>query len=70
MSKEKIKVEVRNGDIVRALKIFKRRIIESGHLQELRDRQAYVKPTTARRKKKQQAIRANNRRIITEKLED
>jgi ribosomal protein S21 len=66
----KVKVEVRNGDIVRALKIFKRRVMDSGHLQEVRDRKQYTKPTTVRRKQKQQAIRADYRRRMNEELED
>ena len=70
MSKQKVKVEVRNGDIVRALKIFKRRVMDSGHLQEVRDNKQYTKPTTVRRKQKQQAIRADYRRRMNEELED
>jgi len=50
-------VKVRNGDTNRALKKFKRGVIESGHIFELKDRQEYTKPTTKRRKQKQQAVR-------------
>lgn len=59
MSTKKVIVEVRNGDINRALKLFKRKSMDSGHLQEYRDRKEYIKPTTARRKKKLKAIRMN-----------
>ena len=41
-----VSVEVRKGNIQKALKIFKRRIDESGHLQLLRTKQTYTKPTT------------------------
>jgi len=44
-----VSVEVRNGDINRALKIFKRRGFDSGHLQEVRDRKEFTKPKTKRR---------------------
>ena len=70
MSKQKVKVEVRNGDIVRALKIFKRRVMDSGHLQEVRDRKQYTKPTTVKRRQKQLAVRADFRRRLNEKLDD
>ncbi|MBT8327203.1 MAG: 30S ribosomal protein S21 [Bacteroidia bacterium] len=63
MATQKVRVEVRNGDINRALKLYKSKTIESGHLQELRDRKEYTKPTTVRRRKKQQAIRRNQYRL-------
>ena len=61
MSKSKVKVKVRRGDIGKALKLFKRLVRESEHIQELKDRKQYVKPTTRRRLKKQNAIRENER---------
>ena len=64
MNTRKVSVEVRNGDIARALKSFKRKTMNSGHLQELRDRKEYVKPTTVRRKQKQKAIRQEKFRNI------
>jgi len=57
MSKKLVTIKVRKGDINRALKIFKRAVMDSGHLFELRERQEYTKPTTIRRKQKQKAIR-------------
>jgi len=57
MSKKLVTIKVRNGDINRALKIFKRAVMDSGHLFELKERQEYTKPTTIRRKQKQKAIR-------------
>ena len=57
MSTRKVSVEVKNGDIARALKTFKRKVMNSGHLQELRDRKEYTKPKTVRRTIKQRAIR-------------
>jgi ribosomal protein S21 len=57
MSKPIVTVKVRKGDINRALKVFKRAVMNSGHIFELRDRQEYTKPTTIRRREKQVAIR-------------
>tara|TARA_B100001057_G_C22185635_1_gene694959 strand:- start:51 stop:314 length:264 start_codon:yes stop_codon:yes gene_type:complete len=71
MSKHPIvSVEVRKGNIQKALKIFKRRMEDSGHLQLLREKQTYTKPTTKRRKQKLQAIRNRNRQTMIEKYED
>lgn len=42
-------VEVRNGDVNKALRIFKKKVQEAGILQEIRDRQHYVKPSETRK---------------------
>jgi len=72
MSKNKklVSVKVIKGDINRALKKFKRGVIESEHLLELRERQYYTKPKTVRRKQKQKAIREQQRLTILEKIEN
>lgn len=54
--KAKVTVEVRKGDINKALKIFKRKGFDSGHIQELKDRKQFIKPTTMNRREKQRAI--------------
>jgi small subunit ribosomal protein S21 len=71
MSKGKalVSVQVRNGDINKALKIFKKRGFNSGHLMELRERQEYTKPTVTKRKKKLDAVRRQNMQTIIEKIE-
>jgi small subunit ribosomal protein S21 len=66
----KTRTEVRNGNIEKALKQFKRKTSESGHLQELRDRQEYIKPSAVKRKTKQQAIRSEKLRVWNEKYGD
>lgn len=72
MSKNKklVSVKVIKGDINRALKKFKRGVMESEHLFELRERQYYTKPKTVRRKQKQKAIREQQRLTILEKIEN
>lgn len=72
MSKNKklVSVKVIKGDINRALKKFKRGVIESNHLQELRDRKEYTKPKTVRRKQKLQAIREQQKLTMLEKIEN
>ena len=65
-----VSVQVRNGNIQKALKIFKRRIDESRHLQLLRTKQQYTKPTTVRRKQKQQAVREQQKLTMLEKIDN
>ena len=65
-----VSVQVRNGNIQKALKIFKRRIDESGHLQLLRTKQQYTKPTTVRRKQKQNAVREQQKLTMLEKIDN
>lgn len=47
-----LKVEVRNGDVNSALRKFKKKVQDSGILQELRERQQYTKPSEKRKKAK------------------
>jgi len=72
MSKGKaiVTIKVRNGDINKALKMFKRKTFDSGHLMELRERQTYTKPKTVRRKQKLDAIRRQDLETIKEKIEN
>lgn len=70
MSKGKslVTVYVKNGDINKALKIFKNKTFESGHLLELRDRKEFTKPTTKRRKQMKEAIRRQDLLNILDKI--
>jgi small subunit ribosomal protein S21 len=47
-----IAVEVRNGDFNKALRLFKKKVQESGILEDLRAREFYEKPTAKRKKAK------------------
>ncbi len=49
------RVQVHDNNVEKALRKFKKKILESGLLQEVRDRQEYVKPTTERKVKAGQA---------------
>lgn len=53
---KKVAVKVKNGNIQQALKLFKRKVNESEHLFELRDRREYTKASVKRRRLKQIAI--------------
>ena len=49
-------VKVDNGNIEKALKIFKKKCLSTKILQELRDRQFYMKPSERKRMNKNKAI--------------
>lgn len=57
-----VSVTVLNSNIEMALKIWKRKLKESGIMEELRDRKEYIKPTTERREQRKNARRAEYRR--------
>jgi small subunit ribosomal protein S21 len=63
-----LKVEVHEGQFEKALRKFKKKVTESGLLQDLRDREFYTKPTTARKKAKNQAKRRWQKKVAAEQL--
>lgn len=56
-------VLVKDGNVEKALRKFKKKVQESGLLDELRSRETYEKPTTERKRKKG-AARARLRKQI------
>jgi small subunit ribosomal protein S21 len=48
-------VIVKDGNVEKALRKFKKKVQDSGLLQELRDRETYEKPTTRKKRKKSAA---------------
>ena len=48
-------VIVNDGNVEKALRKFKKKVQDSGLLQELRNRETYEKPTTAKKRKKSAA---------------
>ncbi len=70
--KEKIaqgnKVTVVNDQVEKALRKFKKKVADSGLLQELRDRECYIKPTTQRKKAKSSAKRRWQKKLESEQL--
>lgn len=48
-------VEVYDGNVEKALRKFKRRVVESGVLFELRERETYTKPSVQRKIERAQA---------------
>lgn len=56
-------VYVKNDNVEQALRKFKKKIQNSGLLQEVRDRETYEKPTTERKRKKS-AAKARWRKVV------
>lgn len=52
MREYKRSVYVKDGNVEKALRKFKKKIMESGLLNELRERETYEKPTTKRKRMK------------------
>mgnify|MGYP003137775182 CR=1 FL=1 len=65
---KKVSVKVRDGNIQKALSKFKRKVKDSDHLYELKDRKQYTKPSVKKRKQKQLAI--HNQKIEDLKTKD
>ena len=61
-------VVVQNDNVEKALRKFKKKIMESGKLQDLREREFYEKPTTARKRAKNQAKRRWQKKLEAQQL--
>ncbi len=61
-------VYVTNDNVEKALRKFKKKVAESGLLQDLREREYYEKPTTARKKAKAAAKRRWKKKLADEQL--
>jgi small subunit ribosomal protein S21 len=68
MKIELTRTKVVRGDINKALKRFKSVTMDSGHLDELKERKQYTKPTTKKRKMMKDAVR--NQKWLLEKEKD
>jgi len=61
-------VEVRNDNLEKALRTFKKKILESGKLIELKEKEFFEKPTTKRRRVKNQQVRRAQKKREAEAL--
>jgi small subunit ribosomal protein S21 len=61
-------VYVNDGNVEKALRKFKKKITESGLLEELRARETYEKPTTERKRKKGSAKARLRKQIRSQQL--
>lgn len=63
-----MKVDVQNDRVDKALKIFKKKIEDSGILKEIRDRSEYTKPSEDRKLKKNAARKRWLKKLEQSKL--
>jgi small subunit ribosomal protein S21 len=61
-------VVVVNDNVEKALRKLKKKVQESGILQELREREQYEKPTTSRKRAKNAARRRWQKKLESEQL--
>jgi small subunit ribosomal protein S21 len=61
-------VVVEDGKFEKALRLFKKKVDDSGLLKEVRDREAYVKPTTRRKMAANAARRRWQKKLAMESL--
>ena len=61
-------VFVRDDNVDKALRKFKKKVADSGVLQTLRDREFYEKPTTARKKALSAAKNRWRKKLASDKL--
>ena len=52
-----ITIEVRNNNVVKALRVLKKKLNKDGQMKELKLRQYYQKPSEIKREKKKEGIR-------------
>jgi small subunit ribosomal protein S21 len=62
------RIEVRDGNVEKALRKFKKKIQESGLLFELKEREQYIKPTTQRKLKSAAAKKRWKKHLRSQQL--
>lgn len=68
MREYKRSVYVKDGNVEKALRKFKKKIQDSGLLDELRSRETYEKPTTERKRKKGAAAARWRKQLRSQQL--
>jgi len=58
-----VEVQVRNGNLEKAMRVLKKKVQKEGLLKELKDRQYYTKPSEKRREAKKQGIKNVKKRM-------
>ena len=58
-----VEVQVRNGNLEKALRVLKKKVQKSGLMRELKQRQYYMKPSEKKREAKKQGIKNVKKRM-------
>jgi small subunit ribosomal protein S21 len=61
-----MRVEVRNGNLNRALQVLKRKLVDEGVFREMQERRFYEKPSDKKRRLKRAAVARERRRGKTQ----
>jgi len=64
-----ILVEVRNGNLEKAMRVLKKKVQREGLVKEIRDRQYYTKPSEKKREAKKQGIKNYKKKMKKLELE-
>jgi|TARA_R100000234_G_scaffold115061_1_gene90702 small subunit ribosomal protein S21 len=56
-----IEVTVRNGNVEKAMRVLKKKLLKDGMMRELKERQYYQKPSHVKREAKKQSIRRHKK---------
>ena len=55
------RVAVRNGNVEKAMRVLKKKLLKDGMMRELKERQYYQKPSHVKREAKKQSIRRHKK---------
>ena len=58
-----ITVQVRNGNLEKAMRVLKKKVQKEGIVKEIKERQFYTKPSEKRREAKKQGIKNVKKRM-------
>ena len=58
-----VEVQVRNGNLEKAMRVLKKKVQKEGLLKEIKDRQYYMKPSEKKRETKKQGIKNYRKRM-------
>jgi len=58
-----VEVQVRNGNLEKAMRVLKKKVKKEGILKEIKDRQYYMKPSEKKREAKKQGIKNYRKRM-------
>ena len=62
-----MRVEVRNGNVEKALKILKKKLFDDGAIRDAMERRFYEKPSMTRRRKQKEAVNRARKNLAKEK---
>jgi small subunit ribosomal protein S21 len=65
-----MRVEVRNGNVEKALKVLKKKLFDEGSIRDAMERRYFEKPSETRRRKLKEAVNRTRKVVEKEKAKD